>query len=326
MLFSVGCYTVVMLSRESAYHVKTEENIVEEEYYDSYDNVESEEVQTVIHEHYYYGDLWPGTIYFDPYWTSPYWYHYSSWNRWYWGVSWSYHYYPWRNVWYYGYSPYWYSPYYNWYYGYSYYDPYWDYYDRYYGDGSGRYAGGTSLGVRPTYLGDGYHPSASSTGSRGGTISKAGENSGSVVTRSTDERSVVPSGSASTVSRPSDSGEGTASVRRVITRESTEDIPVPKQPESSSATGTVKRVESRSSSSSSVQRSSSSNLNRNSSSSTQTSSGSSQNSSIPTRSSSSSSSTRSSSSAGSSSSGSVTRSSSSSGSSSSQSSGTVRRK
>ncbi|MBN2029296.1 hypothetical protein JW824_03530 [bacterium] len=338
MLLSMGCYTVLMLPGESERHIVTEENVVEEEYDNDY---ESEETQTVIHEHYYYGDLWPGTIYFDPFWSSPYWWHYSSWYNWSWRYSWYYGY-AWWDPWPYGYGRWRLYPYYTWYYWdyYPYYDPYWVYYDGYYGNDVYQVRSGTSLGERTTYgIEDVYSPSATVTRASGATsIGKAGENSGAVVTKSVDERSIIPSSSAASVTKQSDSGTGTATpVRRVGSSESDGSISSPRQPESSSV-GTVKRVESNNSSSSSAQRSSSSSS---SSSSNQTisrpsSSSSSRSTSTPSRTTSSGSATRSSSSAGSSSSGSVTRSSGSSSSSSTssgssssssnQSSGTVNRR
>ena len=79
MFFIMGCYTVVMVpGTRTVRRVETDDVIVEE---DEYEDVIDEygEEPTVIHEHYIYGDLWPSHVYFDPYWSSPYWWRYSSW-------------------------------------------------------------------------------------------------------------------------------------------------------------------------------------------------------------------------------------------------------
>ena len=133
-----GCYTVVMVPRQAVERVETEDMLVEEEPYEDVAEemyFDEEGAETVIHKHYYYGDIWPDYVMFDPYWHSPYWWHYSTW------VGWNYPYYGWWDPWdYYGYGHNtWYA---NWYYRpwhhryqQYYYGGYWAYYDGYYGSG-----------------------------------------------------------------------------------------------------------------------------------------------------------------------------------------------
>ena len=96
-----GCYTVVMVPRRAVERVETEDMLVEEEPYEDVAEemyFDEEGAETVIHKHYYYGDIWPDYVMFDPYWHSPYWWHYSTW------VGWNYPYYGWWDPWdYYGY-------------------------------------------------------------------------------------------------------------------------------------------------------------------------------------------------------------------------------
>jgi len=121
-----GCYTVVMVPR-GVLHRGATGDIIPEEEPGEYAEADSEQVPTAVYKYYIYGDLLPGYTYFDPYWASPYWWHYSS--------GWPYggYYDPWfGDPWPYygGYSPWYsYSPY---YYNSGYYDPYWAYWDGYY--------------------------------------------------------------------------------------------------------------------------------------------------------------------------------------------------
>ena len=129
-----GCYTVVMMPSRTVHRVETRDVIVDDEPYE--DVIEEyEDESTVIHEHYIYGDLWPYYTSFDPFWSSPYWWHYSS--SWRWRYSAFYHpwsWYSWWDPWYSGihwggyYGSYgsWYAPYYM-----GHYDPYWAYWDGY---------------------------------------------------------------------------------------------------------------------------------------------------------------------------------------------------
>ena len=132
LLLFTNCYTVVLTRRQVVRHVETEDAIYEEEAYEDILEEYEDEADGVIHDTYYYGDLWTDYVAFDPFWTSPYWWYYPSWSRWHWWYySYSGFYDPWywhRYGWYYD----WYYPYY--WYGYS--DPYWSgcgYYDPYWG-------------------------------------------------------------------------------------------------------------------------------------------------------------------------------------------------
>ena len=132
LLLFTNCYTVVMSRRQAVRHVETEEAVYEEEAYEDIMEEYDEETDAVIHDTYYYGDLWTDYVAFDPFWTSPYWWYYPSWSRWHW--------------WYYSYTGFydpWYWHRYGWYYDWCYpyywhghYDPYWaysGYYDPYQG-------------------------------------------------------------------------------------------------------------------------------------------------------------------------------------------------
>ena len=126
LVFS-SCYTVLMVAETPDHRIVSDYDEYEE-YYDEADSLDTE--NTIIHEHYIYGDLWPGYVVYDPFWTSPYGYYYhSAWPYWvdnfyFWGD------YPWS---YYGggfYSVY--SP--------GYYYPYWNYRDPYFTYWSGYYS------------------------------------------------------------------------------------------------------------------------------------------------------------------------------------------
>ena len=141
LLVFAGCYTKVLVPKYGiTRHVETDDAVYEEEAYEDILEEYDEEADEVIHDTYYYGDLWYDYVHFDPFWTSPYWWYYPSWSRWHWWYySYSGFYDPWywhRYGWYYD----WYYPY-HWY-GYGYYDPYgysWGYYDPYW---SGYYGWG----------------------------------------------------------------------------------------------------------------------------------------------------------------------------------------
>ena len=127
LLAFTGCYTIVMVPKVVVHRGNTG-NVITEEEPGEYAETDSLGAPTTIYKYYIYGDLLPGYVYFDPYWASPYWWHYSSWwpywgyfDPWFWDYSWPY--------WYSGYYSPWYSPF---YYSSWYYDPYWAYWDGYY--------------------------------------------------------------------------------------------------------------------------------------------------------------------------------------------------
>lgn len=128
MMLIQGCYTVVMMPDTTSSRHDTDYEY--EDY--SYEDYESDSSYTdapVINEYYIYGDLWPGYVMYDPFWSSPSWYHYHTAWDWWW------------------YDSYTYSPYYNYgwggyYYTYSpgYYYPRWHYHDPYYTYWAGYYS------------------------------------------------------------------------------------------------------------------------------------------------------------------------------------------
>lgn len=121
MLGLCSCYTVVMVPQ----HTKTTVWETEEEFSDSLET--STQKATVIQNYYIYDD-WPGHWYYDPFWVSPYSWHFSTW----WWID---YYDPWWRPWYwYGYYPwrphYYFGLYYgSWDFWPGYYDPYWVYAD-----------------------------------------------------------------------------------------------------------------------------------------------------------------------------------------------------
>ena len=150
-----GCYTIVIVPKVVVHRGYTG-NIIDEE---AGEYVETDSVQapTAIYKYYIYGDLFPGYVYFDPYWASPYWWHYSSWWP-YWG-----YYDPWfwdsLPYWYSGYYSPWYSPF---YYSSWYYDPYWAYWDGYYSTVPIKRR---PFSRRKSFASDSYAPSASAMSS-----------------------------------------------------------------------------------------------------------------------------------------------------------------
>lgn len=193
-LLFTNCYTVVLTRRQEVRHVETEDAIYEEEAYEDIMEEYEDEADAVIHDTYYYGDLWTDYVAFDPFWTSPYWWYYPSWSRWHWWYySYSGFYDPWywhRYGWYYD----WYYPY----YWYGYYDPYWSgcgYYDPYWGG---------------NWTGDGDHNPPTGEGDSFG-ITRVRNSSGSSVSK--------PLGHEVNVTRIGDSGTRTKSLDPVtVTR------------------------------------------------------------------------------------------------------------
>jgi hypothetical protein len=129
LLFS-SCYTVLMVAEATDSRYNTDSTEYEEYAVDEADTLETE--NTVIHEHYIYGDLWPGYVVYDPFWTSPYWYYYHT----AWPYYWADDYYFWGDYnWrYYGWGGFYsvYSP--------GYYYPRWNYRDPYYTYWEGYYS------------------------------------------------------------------------------------------------------------------------------------------------------------------------------------------
>lgn len=121
MLALCACYTVVKVPQYAETTVW--EN--EEEFADS---LETPTQKATVIQNYYIYDDWPGHWYYDPFWVSPYSWHFSTWwwidyydpwwRPWYW-----YGYYPWRPHYYFGFY------YGSWDFWPGYYDPYWVYAD-----------------------------------------------------------------------------------------------------------------------------------------------------------------------------------------------------
>jgi hypothetical protein len=151
LVFITGCYTVVMVPRQNVERAvvldSEDEGVLEEgeEVAEEYADSEDVEDDAVVNNYYIYGDLWGGYIGFDPIWSDPYSWRYSSWSGWGWSM-WD----PWYDPWTSGmWSPYGYYPYWSWgWYGYrpwgyggyggyggwgGWSDPYWAYWDGYYG-------------------------------------------------------------------------------------------------------------------------------------------------------------------------------------------------
>jgi hypothetical protein len=143
LVLMTGCYTVVMVPRRSVERLISveaeDEEVLEEgeEYSEEY--AEDVEDATIVNKYYVYGDLWGGYLGFDPIWSYPGSWRYSSWGGWGWSM-WD----PWYDPWTWGvWSPYGYYPYGSWgWYGYrpwgyggwgGWVDPYWAYWDGYYG-------------------------------------------------------------------------------------------------------------------------------------------------------------------------------------------------
>lgn len=125
-----GCYTVVMVDNPQPSYT-SEDSF---SYQDAEDtSVINEDQADVVNHYYIYGDLWPGYVPYDPFWASPYWVHYPSWNRW------SLIYDPWG----WDYGPYSYGFYYSYYPSHYWSRHYYDPYDAYwYGYYDGSYYGG----------------------------------------------------------------------------------------------------------------------------------------------------------------------------------------
>lgn len=121
MLALSGCYTVIKVPQ----HTRTTVWETEEEFADS---LETPTQKATVIQNYYIYDDWPGHWYYDPFWVSPYSWHFSTWwwidyydpwwRPWYW-----YGYYPWRPHYYFGFY------YGSWDFWPGYYDPYWVYAD-----------------------------------------------------------------------------------------------------------------------------------------------------------------------------------------------------